>query len=757
MKRKGLLLLALLYGFILGAQETGSIDGVVRLAENGNRLDMVALILEKTTQGATTDGDGYYRIDQVPPGEYILIASDIGLEQVRKNVTVKAGETTTVNFDLDWALAELGEIVIKGEVIREKNKSVPVNAITLSKIKSMNISKPDELLNYIPGVVLGAEGKNGGMSDGFVIRGYGMEAMQAAVNLDGIPLNEYAGHGLDGQVDMFVIIPLELKQMNVYKGPTSVLFGRFAKGGAVSFETRRGGEYMDFSLTGGAFSTADFQAAIGKPIQLNNGKELKTNIAAQIYSTDGYTENGQIVRGNLSTKFTYDLTDRTDVSLSLRGHSSRWNTDSYVFEDQFHDKRLRRLPFQFTEDDGGDKMFASERIDVNHTINENIRLLSFANTLHEKGTRFFTRSFRGGGRPGEQSEEFNKRNAFLAGSSLNGKSILGSSELNWVLGGEYYFTRSERRIWETTFRQRDEETRNNKATHNTVSLFAEGVWEVSRYFRPSIGFRYDSFFVKFYDLLSNQSYELNYFDHVSPKLGISSNLFDDFTLRVNVSNGFDIPTSSGLPVYLASDEKVEPVKVWQYELGGNYKYGGIFSIDVSAFILDESNFAYEDANGNFFNAGKIRRSGIEIGTEINPVPRLQISGTFAYLDTEIKDNPDQPDLVGKEVSLVPHTISTFIVDYQLKEGPGIRFDLSDVGKYALEDPAHSKFYNGYTVANTEFYYSFGKENKNSRLFLQVNNIFDKIYSTRAINFGTEKNFYAPAPTRHLVAGIKYNF
>lgn len=761
-----LLLLIGIVGFMY-AQETGAVEGIAYLAENGNTLSKVTISIENSSIGTVTDKDGRFSLQSMPVGNYVLVATYIGMESVRKNISVKAGQTTTVNVDLEQQWTNLKDIVIKGEIIRTKNKSLPINTITSDQIKGMNISISSDLLNSVPGVVIGSGVFNGGMSDGFSIRGYGEDAMHAAVNLDGIPLNEYAGHGADGQVDMFVIIPLEIKHMDVFKGPSSVLFGRFANGGAVSFETRRGGDYMDFSLLGGSFGTVDFQTAIGKQIDLKNGKKLRTNLSAQVYSKDGYTENSEVIRGNTSLKLSYDLTDRTEITLSVRQHNSKWNTDSYVREDQFHNKKLRRLPFKFTENDGGNKAFGSERIDLNYSINKNIRMLTFVNTVHEKGTRFFSRSFRGNGRAGQQSDEFNKRNAFLAGTSLNGKSFIGNVKVDWVFGGEYYLTRSERdldnsvshrqRIDTTEYKRRygitPRKPTHSRFLHNTVSMFSEGVFEVSRYFRPSVGVRYDTYFIKFQNVLTDQTYHLNYFDHLSPKFGVSSSIMDGLVLRANVSHGFDIPTSQKINVYIAQDNKLDPSKIWQYELGGNYNYKGIVSFEASGFVLDESNIAYEDSYGDLFNAGKIRRKGVELGTKIDPIPRLHIEGSFSNTKTKIKDNPDI-DMVGKEIIAVPHTITRAMVDYHLPTGLGMRFEIRDIGRSAVNE-SNSIFYKGYTVANAEIYYSLKSKSKNSRLFVQVNNLFNKIYADRTVNFGGD-NFYAPAPTIHFLTGLKYS-
>ena len=157
----------------------------------------------------------------------------------------------------------IDEITVKGEAISTSSQPGTVNVIDSEKIQELKLLQPEEILDEVPGIEIHRYGM-GGVANEFEIRGFknAGHGGDAAIAIDGILLNEGESHA-DGYADMNVIIPLELDHAEVYKGPSSPLFGNFARGGAVSFHTRKTGEYNEYQMIGGSYETFDFQAAMG--------------------------------------------------------------------------------------------------------------------------------------------------------------------------------------------------------------------------------------------------------------------------------------------------------------------------------------------------------------------------------------------------------------------------------------------------------------------------------------------------------------
>ena len=83
------LIAAISHHTILG-QTTGSIRGTIKTSD-GSPAEFVNVSIEGTSKGAVAGRNGNYEIKNVAAGNYVLIASFVGLENQRQQVSVKAG------------------------------------------------------------------------------------------------------------------------------------------------------------------------------------------------------------------------------------------------------------------------------------------------------------------------------------------------------------------------------------------------------------------------------------------------------------------------------------------------------------------------------------------------------------------------------------------------------------------------------------------------------------------------------------------
>ncbi len=746
-------LLCLLASATLTAQSGASLSGRV-LSESNTPLEAVNIQLEGTAKGATTTADGAFLIEGLEAGNYTLLFSSVGYEQTSRKINLKAGEQKQIKVALRTTVTSLSEIYVRGEALKAENSTITVDVITLNDIRSLNIEQPLRLIEQVPGVDLVAY-RQGGVADQFSIRGFGGggHAGEAEVTIDGVSLNEAEGHS-DGYADLNVLIPLNLKSMKVYKGPSSVLFGRFAQGGTLALDTRKGGDYQDFSFTASSFNTLDAQFALGREMDLGERQDaIKANLAFQLFRTDGYAENANVLRGNIAGRIGYQITDKTDIALSLRGHGSEWNAPGYIGEEQFLDEDRRRLQDPNGENDGGAKSFYSQRLDLNHSFNDGLRLLVFGYAVQQEFTRFA----KFGSAPGGQTERFNTRDVYAAGASLNGNARLLGSSLNWIAGLEYYSEETDRMRWATSDRIRQRQTEDRLFTIQSVSAYAQGEWELSRYFRPSVGLRYDTYNGSFMANDPGQaavSDDIDGLYNVSPKVGIRSTVYSGVDLRASVSNGFSLPNSA---LKYTAGIDLGPVQLWQYEVGATYRPLEWLEVDAAGFVLNTTNEIVENPPGSleFINAGKTQRTGIETKASISPVNGLSITGTFSYIETEILDNPENT-LEGKGLVGIPQTITTLNLTYTLPMGIGANYRFRDVGEYFISND-NAASYEGYTVSHLAVFYNFNKQSANDgRLFFEIQNLFDARYAESVFGSVDARSF-APAPPRNYSFGISYNF
>jgi len=735
------------------AQGNGSIQGTV-LSEFNEPLEGVSVLIKNTTVGTVTDQQGKFVFEKLEPGIYSLEITSIGFEKITAPANVEAGQNLRLAFTMRTSMVLLSEISIRGEALDPKNQSITVNEINRAQLQTLNIDLPIRMIEQVPGVELNAY-YQGGVADQFSIRGFGGGGHegQAGAQIDGVSLNEAEGHS-DGYADLNILIPLNLEKVKVYKGPSSVLFGRFAEGGTLAMETRKGGDYQDISISGGAFNTLNAQFATGKSTLLGeNKRKLETNLAFQFFQSDGYAENSDNIRGNLTGRVAYQLTEKTDVALSLRGHRSEWDAAGYISEDRVNDKLLRKRQGVNAENDGGSKQFYSQKLDLNHTFNDNLRLLVFGYAVQQEFTRFA----KFGLTPGGQTERFNTRNVYATGATLNGRSKLGSVKMDWIAGTEFYTEATDRKRWNTTERVRDEEILDRNFDVQTLSAYFQGVLDISRFFRHSIELRYGNFTGGFTNNDPNQTSFTNEIDqlaNLTPKLGIRSSILEGLDLRISASNGFSLPNSA---LKYEPGINLDPVQLWQYELGASYRGVDRLELDVVGFILNTSNEIFENppGSGDLVNLGKTQRTGIETEAVFKPTPNWRIRGTYSFTETEVVDNPDQ-SLIGTSLVNIPQTIATIDVSYVFFNGLGSRLAIRDVGSY-YTNTENTAGYDGYTVTNLTLFYNFNKQLTNrGRIFIEVRNLFNEQYSEIVFG-GVGSQIFTPAPSRNLMMGITYNF
>ena len=156
--------------------QSGKISGRVMEADTGDPLPGVNVVVDGTTQGSTTDVDGYYSIINVRPGTYDVRASFVGFTpQVVEDVRVNIDLTSEVDFNLTAETVGLDEVVVAAEreVVKTDLSASRVD-VTAEQIENLPVTD----INRVVGLQAGVQGMN--------IRGAGAD--QAALLMDGMNL-----------------------------------------------------------------------------------------------------------------------------------------------------------------------------------------------------------------------------------------------------------------------------------------------------------------------------------------------------------------------------------------------------------------------------------------------------------------------------------------------------------------------------------------------------------------------------------------
>jgi hypothetical protein len=214
-----LIITILLLSFFSGkTQTTGTIKGFVYDKSNGEAAPFINVYLKGTTIGANTDINGFFTINRIPPGNYVLTVTSFDFDTLRESIYVKAGDLLTKKLYVSKGGVRLDEVEItatSAEKVEKTNVGVQkIDPIVINKLPS--IGEPDlaQYLQVIPGVVF--TGDQGGQ---LYIRG-GIP-VQNKVLLDGlIVYNPFHSIGLFSVFDNDI-----MKNADVYSAGFGAEYG----------------------------------------------------------------------------------------------------------------------------------------------------------------------------------------------------------------------------------------------------------------------------------------------------------------------------------------------------------------------------------------------------------------------------------------------------------------------------------------------------------------------------------------------------
>jgi TonB-dependent receptor len=227
-----------LFSFTRAAEPTATLSGTVSNSATGNLLQGAKVDVPQLARSAVVDETGRYVLPDLPAGSHELVVTYIGLDPVRRSVTVAAGQRVTQDFELTTAIYKLEAFKVTGE--REGDAAAITAARNAENLK--NVAATDSFGNLpnmnagevairLPGIY--GELDAGGNLSGFTVRGMASGLNQ--VTMDG---GLMTGQGAMGR-SIFVnnITGAMFEQVELIKGHTPDK-GADSLGGTINFKSR---------------------------------------------------------------------------------------------------------------------------------------------------------------------------------------------------------------------------------------------------------------------------------------------------------------------------------------------------------------------------------------------------------------------------------------------------------------------------------------------------------------------------------------
>lgn len=210
-----------------GKQAT--ISGRVEATKTHSYLPYATVQIKGTTIGIATDEAGHYQLVVPREGKWTLQASYLGFKTAEKEVTVKSGESITVNFELVNDYFGMDEVVVSANRGEQKRSEAPVIVNTISPKLFKTIQSPtlSEGLNFTPGLRLENNCQNCGFSQ---VRMNGLEGPYSQILINSRPVFS----GLAGVYGLELIPSNMIERIEVVRGGGSALYGGNAIAGTIN-------------------------------------------------------------------------------------------------------------------------------------------------------------------------------------------------------------------------------------------------------------------------------------------------------------------------------------------------------------------------------------------------------------------------------------------------------------------------------------------------------------------------------------------
>ena len=725
------------FAFLLSLQalaQTGNIKGTIINSEE--TLPFANVQVKNTDIGVSSGMDGNYYLTGLEPGKHVLIVSHVGHISEKKEVLVKAGETTTANFVMSSS-ALLDEIVVTGTMKPTYVSKSPVK-IDVVTSEQFDLYLPSAASSIIESVQL-VNGVQEVIDCGVCytnnISVNGLPGSYTAILMDGTPIygSLASVYGLNG------IPNLIIDRFEVIKGPNSTLYGTDAVAGVINIITKNPEEQPMFSADvmtttmEEVFANIAFAPELGKSNgyvglnvnyvnnyqDINNdgfGDGVNTDVISLFSKFNVYRPSDKIF--TIAAKYYYeDRRNGVEAFLKDRAYRQLRGNDE-IYGESIYTNRVELF--------GTYALNTSESLKIDYSLSNHLQDSYYGSDRYEASQQIafanFTWSFD------------HKRHDFLIGSTLRYDAYDDSTVA-------------------TEIEDDNGDIINNPNNQFVPGLFGQDEYRVSEKFTALGGLRLD--------------YHNEHGLITAPRLNLKYKSSDWTTFRFNFGTGFKVVnlfTEDHAFVLGQRDvvilEDLEPERSYNFSLNYNQVYtglGGSGSIDLEGFYTHFTNkiipnydeqglIIYENTDG------WARTMGLSASINHNFKFPLSFNLGVNFLNSTQTEDDEDGVTVTEDIVFAPRMSGVLTANYRLPrqqitfaytaQYTGVMalpevYDL-DANGVPLEEPrpTESEPFSLHQLQVTKVF------NNSYTLYLGVNNLFNYVQNESQL-VGYDDPNYAP--------------
>ncbi|MEH2462216.1 TonB-dependent siderophore receptor [Nostoc sp.] len=561
--------------------------------------------------------------------------------------------------------------------IRDIPSSIQV--IPRQVLEDQKITRVRDAVQNVSGVTPGGYGSQSYVGDSFILRGFD-NGRSGATFINGF--KRYIGAGYNEILDV-----ANVEQIEILKGPASVLYGQGELGGIVNITTKQplSTPYYNFEGTIGNFDFYRPTLDISGPV--NTDKTIRYRLNAAYQNLGSFVDFVNTESGFVAPVISFDIGKNT--SLTLEGQYSNLSKVSFLglpASGTIVDNPLGKLPRSRFLGDPNLKAL-DEWIGIGyrlqHKFSDNWSIRNGFTATFNNNDRGFTFGF--GLRPDNRT--FNRFGSLLKTDTQSyflqtdvlGKIQTGSIKQDLLFGVELGWTSYNLKafrasagipaidIFDPIYQPiRYDTFRNSEsASNNLVGVYAQDLISIGDQLKFLLGGRFD-FAAASYEnstgSISNDREDTAF----SPRVGVVYQPVPPVSLYASWSRSFQPSDASSRN---ANNETFKPTEGEQFEVGVKSEFfDGRLAATLAAYQITKQNITTADPNDPTLSIqiGEQRSRGIEFDLTGRVLPGLNIIASYSYIDAEItKDNSGNQ---GNQPDNVPRNSASLWATYEIQQG-----------------------------------------------------------------------------------------
>ncbi|MEH2466270.1 TonB-dependent siderophore receptor [Nostoc sp.] len=482
----------------------------------------------------------------------------------------------------------------------------------------------------------------------------------------------------------------QIEQVEVLKGPASVLYGQASPGGVVNYVTKKPLSEPHYSADFTVGSYDYYKPTLDLSGPLTQDKKLLYRLIVSNENSRSYRDFIDNRIFFISPSFTYKISDATTLNFAYEYLDAKIGFDRGFppFSAYFNLSRNRNLgePFDY-------QIIQTHLVEVtlDHKFSENLRLKSGFTGRFDYEDGAFANFYEDVGEDGrtlrrEAASGVNIRDNFALQTDLIGKFKTGSVAHQLLFGFELrretsqaagYFYNGEFPsidIFNPTYGLAhlnlfalDNGFNGPASILSTQAIYLQDQVTLLPNLKLLIGGRYD--FIK----NGNQEIDSLFYDEAfSPRVGIVYQPIEPISIYASYSQSFQ-PNNA----QTANKQFIDPSRGTQYEVGVKAElFDQRLSATLAAYDLAQTNLPVQDPQNPDYSIpiGAAKSRGIELDVAGEILPGWKVIASGYLNDTHITDDSDAT-LIGRRFVNAPYHGASLWTTYQIQRGnlQGLQF------------------------------------------------------------------------------------